>query len=59
MDKIFEYLQYPSTWKGLIGLLAVFGIGVSPEQSEQIIIAAVAVVSAISTFFSDSDVKGK
>ena len=50
-------LKYPSTWKGAITLLAVFGVQANPEQAEAIITAGVAVVGAIALFFSDSDVK--
>lgn len=57
LKKIGEYLSYPSTWKGLITLLTVFGVSIAPEQAEAIITAGVSLVGAIWTFFSDKDVK--
>lgn len=55
--KILDYLKYPSTWQGLITLLALAGVNIAPEQSSAIVAAAVGVVGAISMFFSDTDVK--
>lgn len=57
--KIFDYLRYPSTWKGLVGLLGVAGLQFAPDQADAIVTACVGVVSAIALFFSDADVKVK
>jgi len=57
MDKIKEYLAYPSTWKGLVTLLTIVGVTLSPEQAELIATVGTSAVALIWTFFSDSDVK--
>jgi len=57
MQKLLDFLKYPSTWQGLIALLGVLGVTLLPEQSEAIITAGIAIVGAISVLFSDSDVK--
>ena len=57
LKAIGDYLRYPSTIKGIIALLGVVGVSLSPEQSEAITTAAVSLYGAISIFFSDSDVK--
>lgn len=59
LAKILDFLRYPSTWQGLIALLAVLGVSLSPEQTEAIIASAVGVVGTIMLFFSDTDVKPK
>lgn len=55
--KIAEYLKYPSTWKGLITILTLAGLKIAPDQAEAIATAGIALVGAVSTFFSDADVK--
>lgn len=57
MDKVFEYLKYPSTWKGVVTALTLVGVELAPEQADAIATAGIALVAAIWTFFSDSDVK--
>lgn len=57
LKSIVDWAKFPSTWKGLITLLTVAGVTLSPEQAEAIAVAGVAVVGVIATFFSDSDVK--
>ena len=57
MNKILDFLKYPSTWQGLITILGLVGVTLLPEQQEAIIAAGVAAVGAIAVFFSDSDVK--
>lgn len=47
MKTLLRYLKQKSTWQGLIGLLGVFGVALSPEDSQAIITAAVGVVAAI------------
>lgn len=59
MSKILDYFRYPSTYKGIVTLLTALGVAISPEQSEAIAIAGVAIFGAIETFFSDADVKKK
>jgi hypothetical protein len=55
--KILDFLRYPSTWKGIVTAVGILGVKVAPDQAEAIVTAAVSIVAAISTFFSDSDVK--
>ena len=40
----------PSTWRGLLGLLALGGVALSPELIDQIAIAFAAAMSAIELF---------
>ncbi len=40
----------PSTWRGIAGTIALFGISFSPELTEQIAIGLGAVLSAIEIF---------
>jgi hypothetical protein len=46
MNLIPDFKQ-PSTWRGAAGLLAVFGIAVSPELTHAICILLAALLSAI------------
>ncbi len=39
--------KQPSTWRGLIGLLSMFGVSVSPELSTQIALVAGGLLSII------------
>lgn len=57
MQKLLDFLKYPSTWQGVIALLGVLGVTLLPAQSEAIITAGIAIVGAISLFYSDTDVK--
>lgn len=58
MQILFKYLKQPSTWQGLIGVAAGFGLGLTDVQSEAIIAAAVGLVGAIHVFM-DEDKKTK
>ncbi len=42
MNTILKYLNQPSTWRGLITVLAGFGVAISPELAEKIIAFGVA-----------------
>lgn len=44
---ILDRLDEPSTWKGIIALLATFGVSIHPELAQAIITAAVSVVGVI------------
>lgn len=57
LKKLGAYLKYPSTYKGLAGLLGLIGVALSPEQAEAFAIAGVGVYTFVSLLFSDSDVK--
>jgi hypothetical protein len=50
-------LKQPSTWAGLVGLLSIFGVMLSPEQAEAIAIAGAAIASVIFTFTNDTGAK--
>jgi len=47
---IIARLKEASTWRGIIGLIAAAGVAVSPEQTEGIVAAGVALVAAIELF---------
>lgn len=51
---ILARLKERSTWLGLTSLLSAVGVALSPEISEKIVIAGVAVASLIVAATSDS-----
>lgn len=53
MTSILNRLKEESTWRGLITLSALAGITISPEQTEAIVTAGVAVISAVWIFKSE------
>jgi len=57
LDKLVEYLRYPSTYAGLATALTLVGIHFSPEQTQLFATAGASVLAFVLTFFSDSDVK--
>ena len=52
-DYILARLKERSTWLGLVTLVTVAGVALSPEQQEAIVAAGVAVAGAISAFTAD------
>ena len=50
-------LRERSTWAGIVSMAAALGIAVSPEQSEAIVAAGMAVVGAVIAFTDDKDAK--
>lgn len=46
-DYLLARLKERSTWLGLIGLLSVLGVALSPEQAEAIATAGVAVAGVL------------
>jgi hypothetical protein len=50
MEWIIARAKEPSTWRGIIALLALAGVSVNPDQVNAIVGAAVALVSAIEVF---------
>ena len=50
MDTLLGYLKQPSTWCGLVGVVAAFGLTLSPEQSAAIVTLAVAAIAAVEVF---------
>ncbi|MCI0430265.1 MAG: hypothetical protein L0210_06960 [Rhodospirillales bacterium] len=47
-------LKEPSAWRGLVLLLTSLGLGISPEQSDAIVAAGLAVAGAIGAFAPDA-----
>jgi len=47
MSKIIDYLTQPSTYRGIIGVAAGFGLVLAPELQEAIIAAAVGVFGLV------------
>lgn len=50
MEWILRRFKEPSTWRGLIFLATIAGMNVTPEQTDKIITAAVAVIGLIEVF---------
>lgn len=50
LDYILKRLKEASTYQGIIALLALFGVHLSPEQSAAIVQAAIAAIGAIALF---------
>lgn len=57
--KLLNHLKYPSTWQGIIGLVAATGLALAPELQEHIITAGVALAGVVAFLFSDADVEDK
>lgn len=53
MKWIKERLHERSTWKGLALLLTACGVALTPEQSEAIITAGLALAGVLDVFFAD------
>lgn len=49
-DHLFDRLQEPSTWRGLVWITTALGFGVSPDQMEAIVGAGCAVAGLIGVF---------
>ena len=54
--KLLNHLKYPSSWQGIVGVLAAVGLTIAPELQAHIITGGVALAGAIAFFFSDADV---
>jgi len=50
---VIERLKQESTWRGIISLIAVAGVQLSPENTEALVSLAVAAVSAINILKKD------
>lgn len=55
--KILTYFTYPSTWSGLVKIMAAGGIVLKPEYAAATTSIGLAVSGAINTIWSDADVK--
>lgn len=53
IDFIVSRLREASTWRGLVALLTATGITLTPEQSDAVIAAGLAVIGVIGVFFKD------
>jgi hypothetical protein len=53
MNWLLDRAKERSTWMGLFSLAGAIGLGLSPENKEIIITAAVAVVAAIAAMTRD------
>ena len=53
MQWILSRAKERSTWMGLFSLAGAIGLGISPENKEIIITAAVAVVAAVAALTKD------
>ena len=50
MKRALDYFKQPSTWRGVVGFLAAFGVVLSPEQSQAIITSGVGIIALIEVF---------
>lgn len=57
LARLLELFKYPSTYQGLVILLTVAGVTLSPEQAAAITAAGAALVGLLKVFLSDVDVK--
>lgn len=53
MDWLIARLKEKTTWIGIIGVAASFGVTLAPEQIESISVAAVAIVGVVLAFTSE------
>lgn len=53
MKMNMNILKQPSTWRGIVWLMAAVGLQISPEQQTAIITAGATVVGLIGTLTSD------
>ena len=53
MNWVLARLREPSSWRGLVWLLTVFGLSLRPDQAEAIAIAGVALAGLLGVFLSD------
>jgi hypothetical protein len=54
---IFNRLDERSTWRGIIAGVTVFGVSLSPEQTQAIISAGVSIGALLEMFVPDDDNK--
>ncbi len=53
MNFFLNRLSEPSTWRGLVMLATGFGVALSPETIEQVVVAGTAMTGLIGMFTSD------
>lgn len=50
---VLSRLKEASTWRGIVAVIAAFGLAFSPEQAAAIVTAGVALIGAIEVFRKD------
>ena len=53
MRYLLDRLSEPSTWRGFIMLATGFGVAMSPETIEQVVVAGTAMTGLIGMFSTD------
>lgn len=53
MDRLFEMMREPSTYRGLTWILMVFGITVTPDMTDAVMGVGLSIVGAIDVFKKD------
>jgi hypothetical protein len=53
MKWLLARLKEPSTWRGLVWVLTVCGVLLTPEQAEAIMLAGMAVAGLLGVFLAD------
>jgi hypothetical protein len=51
---LIAQLKQPSTWRGLVWILTVFGVLLTPEQTEAIVLAGMALAGLLGVFLNDA-----
>jgi hypothetical protein len=54
LEKLLELLKQPSTYKGIIGLLALFGLRFGEGQYDDFVDGLIVIYMMISIFIQDS-----
>lgn len=53
MKYFIERLHEASTWRGIVALITATGVAISPEQTEAIVAAGLAVMGLLGAFLPD------
>ena len=53
MNWVLARLREPSSWRGIVWLLTVFGLALKPDQAEAIVTAGMALAGLLGVFLSD------
>ena len=51
---ILDYFRYPSTYKGIFGILTAVGVQLAPEYQEAIITFGLGMIGLIQVFVDDN-----
>ena len=54
LEFVVSRLKERSTWLGLIGIVTAAGVSISPEQTEAIALAGVAIAGVVAVFTKDN-----